>query len=330
MANRLSFALAAVFAQAACIVTPAPPPEHTPRPAPAPAPEPAPRPEPPPAPEPAPPPAPEPPTVTCDVAAPPIYVETSTPIHAQHEVTGRFVVRSSGAWSRTQHGQAQQGCLTGQQLEALRGALAAADFTPPPPPEIVCMALPTERVVYEDVAQQRRAAVEQPCGREPINPSVLALARYASSLATGTPEPPPPPAPAPPPPPPEPPAACAAPASLLVGLSVGPVRHAGRDGLPRAPMTTVSIGTDGGWMQERDGEVSCGQLSRRDLRRLRAQVRSADVRTVNKRITCRALPTTEYRLRTGAGHATWQVPCGAAEPTSSAEQLVDLVQSLAR
>jgi hypothetical protein len=276
--------------------------------------EPPPRPRPPatrPAPHPAP--SPTPPVAPCDPDAALLYAETTRAVDDPREIRRRFEVRASGAWSLTGRGETRRGCLEAEALEELEALLARADFRPPPPPEVTCMAMPTERQIYEDGVRGRRALIERPCGRQPLNPSVAEVSRLASSLVE---------------PPDEPevglPVECNERAPLLASASVGPTAQgSGRAGSRGRVATRVRVATDGTWIRREGDDTTCGRLSRRELQELRARLRSADLRTIDQEIVCRALPTREYGLATSQGLTSWQTPCGSAAPSDDARELVE-------
>jgi hypothetical protein len=261
---------------------------------------------------------PRPPVVDCDASAPILYAETTHAKDDRRDTRRRLVVRASGAWSIEEGGVTRGGCLQSTELEGVQAALAAADFEPPAPHDVVCMAMPTERIVYEDPARNRRAHIERPCGRTPLNPSVVSLSRLVSALVEQ------------PEAPEEPevgvPMECNERAPLLASTSVGPVQ---RDRPAGSHATTeIRVATDGTWIR-REGEAkTCGRLARGELQRLRAMVRDADIGTIRQEVVCRALPTRQFRLITSQGRAGWQTPCGADTPTDSARELARALMAI--
>ena len=233
------------------------------------------------------------------------------------DVRRDLVVRKSGAWSLSERGETERGCLSRGELREIETALAAASFEPPPPPEVTCMAMPTERIVYEDHKRGRRAAIERPCGKQALSPSVVQVSRLAGSLAQSSPSGDPPDA--------EAPSACEERGPRLVVASVGPIDRArGRS----ARAVSVTVATDGSWYRSEGGSATCGELSRRELRQLRRVVGEADLDGIDQEITCRAMPTTEHRLMTRGDRVIWQSPCGSASPTDDARELASRILEL--
>lgn len=158
----------ALFIVAALVAACAPTTPHSANPAPGVPPGPA-------APDPITPPRPAPAPVAAPDADPacardaaPIYVETVSAIGAAPRE--RLTILASGAWTHEVAGaggalgEADHGCLSADMRDRFAGAVRAADFTPPPPPEIRCLAVSDTAIEFRDVAGDRTAHATGPCG----------------------------------------------------------------------------------------------------------------------------------------------------------------------
>jgi hypothetical protein len=166
-----------ILAGACVVTTPADPPRQ-----PAPAPTPAPAPRPPVDPQPAP--DPDPIAEHCAPDADPIYVETVSAIDGA--ARERLTILASGAWTFESAAggglrPTDRGCLEVEMQQRFAHALDRADFQPPPPPEIRCMALPATAIDYQDVAGGRSARATYPCGDE-VSTDVANLSTAARML----------------------------------------------------------------------------------------------------------------------------------------------------
>jgi hypothetical protein len=148
MLYRLSLLASLALPLAACIVVQEPAPTAMPSPRPAPAP--APRPDPAPGP------------IACEAAGPVLYREVRRPLFNDAVPHQQFSIYQTGAVRKS--GESGTTCLTGPELDTLRGALTAARMAPPP--QLTCKAMPHEEI-HVTIDGVGSVTWKQPCSATP-------------------------------------------------------------------------------------------------------------------------------------------------------------------
>ena len=92
------------------------------------------------------------------------------------------VLHEGGAFTDEADRGVARGCLGEADQAKIQAALGRADFTPPPPPEVQCMAVPTREVAVEHPPSGRRATFSSPCGKS-AHPTIADLVRLVRELA---------------------------------------------------------------------------------------------------------------------------------------------------
>ena len=231
-----------------------------------------------------------------------LYEIASATVDAPDEPYRRLRVLDSGAWLLSENGKRSTGCLADAQATELRATVAQADFTPPPPPEMTCAAVPTTSITVTD-HQGRQATYTTPCGR-PANASVHALVKETEARVS---------------------AAAAAPASpdqtpICINDGAAPIYHETRRGLDQAsaqgePDVEITVYPSGAWRYQAGTETRSGCLAEETVTSLRSRVESTQMTTqAVTGVRCKALPTHRIEIVTESGKVSWEAPCAAVAP----------------
>lgn len=253
------------------------------------------------------------PAAGCALDAPVLYEIASAAVQTPDEPYRRLRILDSGAWLLSENGTRSTGCLGDAPATELRANLAQVDFTPPPPPEMTCAAVPTTSVTVTD-QQGRQATFTTPCGR-PASESVHALVQETEARIR---------------------AAAEAPASpdqtpMCINDGADPIYHETRWGLQATsgqgtPDMEIAVYPSGAWRYQAGAETRSGCLGQDTVTDLRSHIDSIEVKVqAVTGIRCKALPTHRNELVTGSGKVAWEAPCGATEPHLSTANLQQAV-----
>lgn len=257
--------------------------------------------------------------VRCRLDAAELYVTTTASIQAPDRPHRTLRVLQSGAWILDEAGSRSTGCLDDGQLSSLQGALAQADFTPPPS-QVRCKAMPTTTVTVADHARGRKTRYSTPCGA-PVHDSVHALVRAAEAAVHAAPEPPhilPVPEPPHAAPVPEPPHTL--PVLPTCSLRGRPLYRevkwsVGDESSARAPHTELVVYPSGAWLYSAQGVSRRGCMQRRELTAVRARLRQINMKPQSViGGQCAAVNFDRHRITTARGSVTWEAPCPDALP----------------
>jgi len=95
--------------------------------------------------------------------------------------TRSTVIQEGGAFTDETEQGVTHGCLEEAEQAKVSAALAQADFTPPPPPQVQCMAVPTRETTVAHAPSGRSASFSSPCGK-PAHPTIVDLVTLAWEL----------------------------------------------------------------------------------------------------------------------------------------------------
>lgn len=256
----------------------------------------------------------------CSLDAPVLYAIKSAPANQPRDPSRVVRVLDSGAWIADEHGKQTSGCLSDQQLAELRGALAGADFTPPPPPEVTCAAVPTSMVIVADRKHGRRASFTAPCG-QPASESVHALVRRTEAWTRASAQAP---APAPPPATPVTTPACAMEGTPFYRETRWRLQDRGQ---PSAAEMELAVYTSGAWRRVSGGQEQSGCLSRQQVNGLRGRIgKTVIAHQSAPGPRCLAMPSHRHQIVTAHGTLAWEGPCAATTPHPSVLALQQSVQ----
>jgi hypothetical protein len=118
-------------------------------------------------------------------ASGPVWLSVRFVALGSGEPERKIVLHEGGAYTVESRSGLARGCLEDPERSKIHSVLETADFTPPPPPEMQCMAVPTREVTVEHPASGRSATYSSPCGK-PVHPSVADLVRLVSEICGTT------------------------------------------------------------------------------------------------------------------------------------------------
>ena len=120
-----------------------------------------------------------------ECASGPVWLSVRFVALGSGEPERKIVLHEGGAYTDESRSGLARGCLEDSERSKIQTVLETADFRPPPPPEMQCMAVPTREVTVEHPASGRSATYSSPCGK-PVHPSIADLVRLVSEIVGTT------------------------------------------------------------------------------------------------------------------------------------------------